>query len=219
MQIAIDGPAGAGKSTVAKRVAQTLDFLYIDTGAMFRSLTYEAIRRKIDLSNGAELRRLLESLEIELKQHKNGQRVYINGEDVTAQIRSQEVSNRVSIVAAHKEVREEMLIRQQRMAQQGHVVMDGRDIGTCVLKDAELKIFLTASVEERARRRYAELIENGIETSLEQLKKEIEERDKCDSERAVAPLKKADDAIEIDTTHLSIDDVVENILTLAKERS
>ncbi len=219
MQIAIDGPAGAGKSTVAKRVAQTLDFLYIDTGAMFRSLTYEAIRRKIDLSNGAELRRLLESLEIELKQHKNGQRVYINGEDVTAQIRSQEVSNRVSIVAAHKEVREEMLIRQQRMAQQGHVVMDGRDIGTCVLKDAELKIFLTASVEERARRRYAELIENGIETSLEQLKKEIEERDKRDSERAVAPLKKADDAIEIDTTHLSIDDVVENILTLAKERS
>lgn len=219
MQIAIDGPAGAGKSTVAKRVAQTLDFLYIDTGAMFRSLTYEAIRRKIDLSNGAELRRLLESLEIELKQHKNGQRVYINGEDVTAQIRSQEVSNRVSIVAAHKEVREEMLIRQQRMAQQGHVVMDGRDIGTCVLKDAELKIFLTASVKERARRRYAELIENGIETSLEQLKKEIEERDKRDSERAVAPLKKADDAIEIDTTHLSIDDVVENILTLAKERS
>lgn len=219
MQIAIDGPAGAGKSTVAKKVAETLQYLYIDTGAMFRSLTYEAIRLKIDLSNGEELRKLLESLEITFLQTDEGQRVFLNHHDITEHIRSPQVSKYVSIVATHKEVRDEMLIRQQQLAKEGQVVMDGRDIGTHVLTDADLKIFLTASANERAKRRYAELKEKGIETNLAQLKKEIEERDKRDSEREIAPLKKAKDAIEIDTTHLSIDDVVEKILTLVKERS
>lgn len=219
MQIAIDGPAGAGKSTVAKKVAKALHYLYIDTGAMFRSLAYEAIRLNVDLSNGTKLRKLLESIDIKLLQNDHGQRVFINNKDVTDLIRSQAVTNNVSIVATHKEVREEMLVRQQHLAKSGGVVMDGRDIGTCVLKDAELKIFLTASAEERARRRYDELKQKGIETNLKQLKKDIEERDKRDSEREIAPLKKAQDAIEIDSTHLTIDDVVQKILTLAKERS
>ncbi|MFA8437981.1 (d)CMP kinase [Pueribacillus sp. YX66] len=218
MQIAIDGPAGAGKSTVAKKVAKALHYLYIDTGAMFRSLTYEAIRSNIDLSNGTKLRKLLESINIKFLQSDLGQQVYINDEDVTEQIRSQAVTNHVSIVATHKEVRDEMLIRQQHLAKNGSVVMDGRDIGTCVLKDAELKIFLTASVEERAQRRYDELKQKGIQTNLEQLKKEIEERDKRDSEREIAPLKKAQDAVEIDTTNLTIDEVVQKILTLVEER-
>lgn len=219
MQIAIDGPAGAGKSTVAKKVATALHFLYIDTGAMFRSLTYQAIRSNLDSSNGMKLRKLLENIDIKLQQNEHGQRVFINNEDVTEQIRSQNVTNNVSIVATHKEVREEMLARQQLLAKDGKVVMDGRDIGTCVLKNAELKIFLTASAEERAYRRYDELKQKGIETNLERLKEEIKQRDKRDSEREIAPLKMAEDAVEIDSTHLTIDDVVNRILTLAKERS
>lgn len=219
MQIAIDGPAGAGKSTVAKRVAKALQYLYIDTGAMFRALTYEAIRLNIDLSNGTKLRKLLKNIDIQLVQTENEQRVYVNDKDVTEEIRSQIVTNKVSIVATHKEVREEMLTLQQQLAKQGSVVMDGRDIGTCVLKDAPLKIFLTATAEERARRRHNELKEKGIHTDIVQLQKEIEERDKRDSERKIAPLKKAQDAIEIDSTHLTIDEVVRKILKLVEERS
>lgn len=219
MQIAIDGPAGAGKSTVAKKVANELNFLYIDTGAMFRALTYEALRLNIDLSDGEKLSQLLKNLDIKFVPTDNGQRVLVNDTDVTEEIRSPEVTNHVAIVATHKEVREEMLKRQREMASRGSVVMDGRDIGTCVLKDAPLKIFLTASSEERARRRHEELTMKGIHTDINQLKKEIEERDKQDSEREIAPLKKAEDAIEIDSTHLTIDEVVQKILALVKERS
>lgn len=219
MQIAIDGPAGAGKSTVAKKVANELNYRYIDTGAMFRALTYEALRLNVDLSNGEKLSQLLKDLEIEFVPAKNGQRVLVNHIDVTEEIRSQEVTKHVSFVATHKEVREEMLTRQRQLASKGSVVMDGRDIGTCVLKDAPLKIFLTASAEERARRRHHELKMKGIHTDINQLKKEIEERDKRDTERKIAPLKKADDAIEIDSTHLTIDEVVQKILALVKERS
>lgn len=219
MQIAIDGPAGAGKSTVAKKVANELNYRYIDTGAMFRALTYEALRLNVDLSNGEKLSQLLKDLEIEFVPAKNGQRVLVNHTDVTEEIRSQEVTKHVSFVATHKEVREEMLTRQRQLASKGSVVMDGRDIGTCVLKDAPLKIFLTASAEERARRRHHELKMKGIHTDINQLKKEIEERDKRDTERKIAPLKKADDAIEIDSTHLTIDEVVQKILALVKERS
>lgn len=219
IQIAIDGPAGAGKSTVAKKVAQSLNYLYIDTGAMFRALTYEAIQQRIDLSNGKQLRKLLESIEITFLQDKSGQRVLVNDRDVTEEIRSQIVTNNVSIVATHKEVREEMLVRQQKLAKAGGVVMDGRDIGTCVLKDAPLKIFLTASSEERAYRRHSELKAKGVETNLNLLKQEIEQRDKRDSEREIAPLKKAEDAIEIDSTRLTIDEVVKKILSLVEKRN
>lgn len=219
MQIAIDGPAGAGKSTVAKKVANELNYLYIDTGAMFRALTYEALRLNVDVNDGKQLSQLLKDLEIEFIPNENGQRVLVNDTDVTEEIRSQKVTNNVAAVAMHKEVRAEMLTRQRQLASKGSVVMDGRDIGTCVLRDAQLKIFLTASAEERARRRHQELIMKGIHTDINQLKKEIEERDKRDSEREIAPLKKAEDAIEIDSTHLTIDEVVQKILALVKERS
>lgn len=219
IQIAIDGPAGAGKSTVAKKVAKSLQYLYIDTGAMFRALTYEAMKAEVNLQNGNELRELLEKININFIQHNDEQLVFVNDEEVTEKIRSQEVTKNVSLVATHKEVREEMLTRQQEMAKSGGVVMDGRDIGTCVLQNASLKIFLTASAEERARRRYDELIASGIQTNLKQLQREIEERDYRDSEREIAPLKKAPDALEIDSTSLTIDEVVEEILTLVKERN
>lgn len=219
MQIAIDGPAGAGKSTVAKKVANELNYLYIDTGAMFRALTYEALRLNVDVNDGKQLSQLLKGLEIEFIPNENGQRVLVNNTDVTEEIRSQKVTNNVAAVATHKEVRAEMLARQRQLASKSSVVMDGRDIGTCVLKDAPLKIFLTASAEERARRRHQELKMKGIHTDINQLKKEIEERDKRDSEREIAPLKKAEDAIEIDSTHLTIDEVVQKILALVKERS
>lgn len=219
IQIAIDGPAGAGKSTVARQVASNLNYLYIDTGAMFRALTYEAIKANIHFSDSAGLKKVLENTEINLIQDKAGQKVIVNGEDVTEAIRSQEVTNAVSKVAVHKEVREEMLTRQRFLAKNGGVVMDGRDIGTCVLKDAALKIFLTASVEERARRRFEELLSKGVSTNLEQLQTEIEWRDKQDSEREIAPLKMAEDAIVIDSTNLSIQEVVNKILEFVKERN
>ena len=218
IQIAIDGPAGAGKSTVARRVAKELGYLYIDTGAMYRALTYLALKKKINLNDGAALKRLLDQTSIQLVQTDDGQEVYVDHENVTSEIRSREVSNAVSEVATHKEVRMEMVNRQRMLAQDGGVVMDGRDIGTNVLKDATLKIYLSASVEERARRRCQELQQKGTNTDLAQVKKEIELRDRLDSERDTAPLKKARDAIEIDTTHVTVDEVTKQILSLVKER-
>lgn len=216
INIAIDGPAGAGKSTVAKLVARKMDFIYIDTGAMYRALTYKAIRNNLDLHNENALMSLLEATTIQLTTNGN---VYVDNQDITNEIRSQEVTNSVSFVASHPQVRHEMLIRQQELAASGKTVMDGRDIGTAVLPDAEVKIFLSATVEERARRRYEENISKGIETDYEQLKEEIALRDKRDSERETAPLKKAVDAIEIDSTKLSINEVVSAILEVVGERT
>lgn len=218
ISIAIDGPAAAGKSTVAKIVAERLSYLYIDTGAMYRALTYKAIQKKVDLQNEAELMDLLLDTTIELVQGKEGQLVFLDGENVADEIRTSEVTNSVSIVAKHKLVREEMVKRQQELASGGGVVMDGRDIGTHVLPHAEVKIFLLASVEERAQRRHQENLQKGFSSNLEKLKEEIAKRDKIDSEREVAPLRKADDAFEIDTTSLSIEQVVDKIMTLAEER-
>ncbi|MDE3839421.1 (d)CMP kinase [Bacillus methanolicus] len=218
ISIAIDGPAAAGKSTVAKIVAERLSYLYIDTGAMYRALTYKAIQKKVDLQNEAELMDLLLDTTIELVQGKEGQLVFLDGENVADEIRTSEVTNSVSIVAKHKLVREEMVKRQQELASGGGVVMDGRDIGTHVLPHAEVKIFLLASVEERAQRRHQENLQKGFSSNLEKLKEEIAKRDKIDSEREVAPLRKADDAFEIDTTSLSIEQVVDKIMALAEER-
>lgn len=218
LSIAIDGPAAAGKSTVAKIIAEKLTYIYIDTGAMYRGLTYKALKADCNLENEEALFDLLKSTKIDLLPGEKGQLVYLDGNEVTNEIRSSEVTNQVSIVAKHRLIREEMVRRQQEFAAQGGVVMDGRDIGTHVLPNAEVKVFLLASVEERAERRYQENIEKGFPTDLEMLKKEIAERDKIDSEREVAPLKKADDAIEIDTTSLSIYEVVERILELVNER-
>lgn len=217
IQIAIDGPAAAGKSTVAKVIAEKLSYVYIDTGAMYRALTYKALQQQVDPENEDALLQLLQQLEIVLKPGESGQQVFIGENDVTNEIRTNEVTNTVSFVAKHPLVRKEMVKRQQAFAEAGGVVMDGRDIGTHVLPDAEVKIFLKASTEERAKRRYNENISKGIPSDLEKLKEEIALRDQIDSERAAAPLKKAADAIELDTTSLTISDVVENIMAVVKE--
>lgn len=210
--IAIDGPAAAGKSTVAKIVAEKLSYIYIDTGAMYRALTLKALQMQLQLEDENPLVDLLHDTTIELKQSENGQLVFLDHKDVTAEIRSQKVTNNVSHAAKHPEVRKEMVKRQQALAEKSGVVMDGRDIGTHVIPDAEIKIFLIATVEERAKRRHAENIEKGFSSDLEELKKEIEQRDLIDTEREAAPLIKAEDAVEIDTTALSINDVAERIL-------
>jgi cytidylate kinase len=218
ISIAIDGPAAAGKSTVAKIVAERLSYIYIDTGAMYRALTYKAISNAIDLELEDSLIDVLLSTEIQLFPSPNGQLVYLDGQNVTNEIRSAIVTNSVSFVAKHKKVREEMVRRQKEFAKEGGVVMDGRDIGTHVLPGAEVKVFLLASVEERAIRRHEENLHKGFPSDLEKLKEEIATRDKIDSEREVAPLKKAIDAIEIDTTSLTIPEVVEKIMVLVYER-
>lgn len=210
--IAIDGPAAAGKSTVAKLVARRLSYIYIDTGAMYRALTLKAIKQRVSLESEADLATLLTSTKIELKQTEEGQRVYLDESDVTLEIRSLEVTNNVSYVAKHASVRKDMVMRQQALTKKQGVVMDGRDIGTHVIPDAEVKIFLHATVEERAKRRHEENIAKGFTSDIEELKKEIEQRDLIDTKRESAPLIKAEDAIEIDTTSLSIDDVAGQIL-------
>ncbi|PAV29513.1 cytidylate kinase [Virgibacillus profundi] len=213
IRVAIDGPAAAGKSTVAKIVAEKLNYIYIDTGAMYRALTLKALDSSLQLGAEQPLVDLLHHTDIELKQSENGQLVLLDKADVTAEIRSQKVTNNVSYVAKHPKVRIEMVNRQQALAEKRGVVMDGRDIGTHVLPDAEVKIFLVASVEERAKRRYEENVKKGFPSDLEELKEEIEQRDLIDSKREAAPLIKADDATEIDTTSLSINEVAEQVLT------
>lgn len=216
--IAIDGPAAAGKSTVAKLVAEKLGYIYIDTGAMYRGLTYKALEDNIDLENEDDLMEILQKMIITLQPSDQGQLIFVNEKNVTSEIRSAEVTNHVSIVSKHKRVREEMVSRQKSFALNGGVVMDGRDIGTHVLPQAEVKIFLLASVEERANRRHLENLKKGFPSDFEKLKEEISYRDKLDSEREIAPLRKAEDALEIDTTSITIDEVVEQIYVLAMER-
>jgi cytidylate kinase len=218
LSIAIDGPAAAGKSTVAKIVAEKLSYIYIDTGAMYRALTYKAIMQGIDLENEAALYQTLMETNIQLIPSSNGQLVFLDDQDVSGQIRSSMVTNSVSTVSKHQKVRIEMVRRQQEFAIFGGVVMDGRDIGTHVLPNAEVKVFLRASVEERALRRHAENLEKGFPSDLSRLKEEIALRDKIDSERKIAPLKKANDAVEIDTTTMQIEDVVDKIMELVHER-
>lgn len=213
--IAIDGPAAAGKSTVAKIVAEKLSCVYIDTGAMYRALTLKAINNQVDLQNEEPLVGLLANTTIKLKQSATGQLVILDTEDVTEAIRSQDVTNNVSYVAMHPEIRREMVARQQALAAHTSVVMDGRDIGTHVLPNAEVKIFLIATVEERAKRRFEENTKKGYNVDLEELKKEIEQRDLIDSQREAAPLIKAENAVEIDTTSLTIEQVADNILSEA----
>lgn len=218
LSIAIDGPAAAGKSTVAKIIAEKLSYIYIDTGAMYRAITYKAISKKMDLEDEWVLYETLLKTEIRLVPTSTGQLVYLDDQDVTMDIRSASVTNSVSIVSKHKKVREEMVRRQQELAGGGGVVMDGRDIGTHVLPNAEVKIFLLASVEERAARRHAENLAKGFPSDLAKLKEDIERRDKIDSDREIAPLKQADDAVELDTTALEIEEVVEKIMKLVNER-
>lgn len=215
LSIAIDGPAAAGKSTVAKIVTAKKSYIYIDTGAMYRAITLAALNQGVDLEDEQALDSLLKKTVIELVTTDEGQKVHLNNTDVTEDIRTDRVSNQVSVVAKHRAVREEMVRRQQELGKRGGVVMDGRDIGTHVLPEAEVKIFLLASVEERAKRRFEENQKKGYDVNYDQLIEEIARRDKLDSEREVSPLKKADDAIEIDTTSLSIQEVAGKILDAA----
>ncbi|MCD5323011.1 MULTISPECIES: (d)CMP kinase [Pontibacillus] len=216
--IAIDGPAAAGKSTVAKIIAEKLTYVYIDTGAMYRALTFKAIQEGIPLEEEEALMDLLEKTVIDLQQSTAGQQVLLDGEEVTLDIRTEQVTNQVSIVAKHGKVRHEMVKRQRELAAKRGVVMDGRDIGSHVIPDAEVKIFLIASVQERAERRHKENKEKGFSSDLEKLKEEIRRRDQIDSEREVSPLVKADDAVEIDTTSLSIKEVAEKILRVVHDK-
>lgn len=216
--IAIDGPAAAGKSTVAKIVAKKLSFLYIDTGAMYRAITLKALKNGINVNNEDALLQLLMHTKIDFLQIDSEQKVLLDDIDVTEEIRSQEVTKQVSYVAKHPKVRKEMVARQREMARHKGVVMDGRDIGSQVLPDAEVKIFLVASVEERAKRRYEENKRRGIPSDMEELIKEIALRDRIDSEREASPLIKADGAIEIDTTSMTIQEVADRILNIAKKQ-
>src|SRR5690625_1040576 len=216
IRIAIDGPAAAGKSTVAKAVADRLSFLYIDTGAMYRALTFKVINENIHIENEQAIIDLLKQTSIELTQSKVGQTVILDGIDVTKEIRSLEVNRFVSKIAQINGVRKEMVHRQQILAENKSIVMDGRDIGTHVIPKAEIKIFLIASAEERANRRHKENLKKGISSNYDQIVKEIKERDELDYNRKYSPLVKAKDAIEVDTTSLSITEVVDAILNEGK---
>ena len=218
IQIAIDGPASSGKSTVAKIIAKDFNYTYLDTGAMYRAATYLALRNHLTENDAAEIVQLLETYSVSFGRADNGEQlVFVGDVDVTHPIRENEVTNNVSWVSAIPEVREKLVYLQQLIAAQGGIVMDGRDIGTVVLPDAELKIFLVASVEERAERRYKENLAKGISADLETIKKEIAERDYKDSHRAVSPLKPAADAIHFDTTGVGIAEVVAFIEEKAKK--
>lgn len=221
--VAIDGPAGAGKSTIAKKIAEKLNYVYVDTGAMYRSVALKALRAGADLADeeGISLlaEKMLLKLEPALVQGVYTNKVYLDGEDVTEAIRSPEVNRNVSRVAAIPGVRTALVSQQRRMAALGGTVMDGRDIGTVVLPEAELKIYLTASIEERALRRYREMQEKGYEVSLPGLQREIAERDRADMEREHSPLRQAEDAVLLDTTDYTIEEAVAEIMKLYRERT
>ncbi|WP_127530777.1 (d)CMP kinase [Paenibacillus kobensis] len=217
INIAIDGPAGAGKSTVARNVAETLHYIYIDTGAMYRAVTYSALRSGISPGDSEQLGTHAESIDITLKPGPMGQIVLLNGADITRDIRSREVTMHVSQVAAVERVRLRLVTMQRLLAQSKGVVMDGRDIGSHVLPDAELKVFLTASVQERALRRFKEL-DGQDSITLSQLELEIAERDRKDQERDISPLVCAPDAIVLDSTSMTIDEVADNIVNLSRTK-
>lgn len=218
IKIAIDGPASSGKSTVAKIIAKDLNYTYLDTGAMYRSATYLALQNDVALTDEGAIVELLQKYPISFGRREDGQQlVFVGDVDISLPIRENEVTNNVSTVSALPLVRETLVALQRQIADQGGIVMDGRDIGTVVLPDAELKIFLIASVDERAERRYKENLEKGIETDLAKLKREIAARDYKDSHRKVSPLKAAADAITFDTTGVTIDGVVNFIEEKAKK--
>lgn len=214
LRIAIDGPSGAGKSTIAKMVAKRLGIDYIDTGAMYRAFGLKLVKNGIEIEESDELKAVLAETDIDFSDGN----IYLDGEIVNDQIRTPEASMVASKSSAFASVRKKMVELQQKMAQSKSVIMDGRDIGTVVMKDAEYKFYLTASAEERARRRTAELIEKGQDVDFETVLKDIEQRDYNDMNRAVTPLRKADDAVEIDSTSMTIDEVVNFICDRAEGR-
>ncbi|MDU1335651.1 MAG: (d)CMP kinase [Veillonella sp.] len=216
--IAIDGPAGAGKSSISKVVANELGYLYIDTGAMYRGVTWAVLDSHVDVKNQKDVESLLHSLDLTLEPTANACKVFVKGQDVTNLIRQQQINENVSTIASYKGVREYLVERQQAMAAVGGVILDGRDIGSVVLPKAELKIYLTASVDARAKRRWLEVQGTSNEQSLEDIKKNVESRDEMDKNRDESPLVCVEDAIVVDSSNMTFDETVEHILHLVQER-
>lgn len=215
MNIAIDGPSAAGKSTIAKILAKKLNYAHLDTGAMYRCVGYAAACQQIDMENEQQLAQMLEHLDIHFDAEGS---VYLNQQNVSQKIRTNDISMAASIVSAFPKVRSCLVAKQQEIAKNKGYILDGRDIGTVVLPDAELKIYMVASVKARAQRRYKEYLEKGIPADYDEIYRDIEQRDYQDSHREASPLKRADDAIEIDTSNLSVDEVVNTILTMIKNK-
>lgn len=217
MNIAIDGPAGAGKSTIAKILAARLGILYLDTGAMYRAIGYKAIKSGVSVTDFESVEKMLKETDVDVKIADGVQHVYVDGEDVSGVIRTPEVSKAASDISALPPVRHAMVALQRIIAAKQDTVLDGRDIGTFVLPKAEYKFFLTASAEERAKRRYKELVARGEKCDLDKIRADIETRDYNDSHRALAPLKKADDAVEVDTTFMTIEEVADKLASYVKK--
>jgi len=215
--IAIDGPVGAGKSTVAKITAQRLNIIYVDTGAMYRTVGLYVIRKGLDTKNSDDVIGVLDEINLDVKLSNEGQMIFLNGEDVTKQIRTPEISMAASNVSMIPEVRAKLVSMQRELANAKSVIMDGRDIGTVVLPNATTKIFLNANLDVRAERRYRELIKKGQQVSFEDVKNDIVKRDANDMSREASPLKKADDAIELDTTGKTLDEVVSEVIKIAND--
>ena len=209
--IAIDGPAGAGKSTIAKQLAKDLGFVYVDTGAMYRAMAYYFICNGIEVEDIDSIAKACEHVDVSITYEEGTQHVWLNGEDVSGMIRTEEVGHMASASSVYPVVRTKLVELQQQLAKKADVIMDGRDIGTVVLPDANVKIYMTADSRVRAQRRYNELTAKGMECDLDIIEKDIKERDYRDMNRATSPLKKADDAVELDTSYLDIDGVVEAI--------
>lgn len=218
ISIALDGPAGAGKSTVAKGAAKELGFIYVDTGALYRTVGLKFIREGYDTNLDCDIEAILKTIEVDIKFIDGAQHVFLNGEDVSDEIRTPEASMMASAVSAKPPVRAFLLEMQRKLARENNVLMDGRDIGTVVLPNATLKFFVTASVEERANRRYKELIEKGMDVNYDDIYKDIETRDYNDSHREIAPLKPAEDSIMFDTTGNTLEESIAQLLAMVKER-
>lgn len=214
--IAIDGPAGAGKSTIAKQVAKEKGFIYVDTGAMYRGLAVHFLQNGIDPQDTKEIEEACRNAEVTIGYEDGNQQIYLNGENITSRLRREEVGNMASKSSAVPKVREKLLDLQRTLAAEKDVVMDGRDIGTNVLPQADVKVFLTADARTRAKRRYDELTAKGISCNLDEIESDIRERDERDMNRETAPLKQAEDAVLIDSSHMSIPEVVSKILSLCK---
>lgn len=214
MSIAIDGPAGAGKSTIAKKVAKELGYIYVDTGALYRTVALFMIQNKININDENEVNKALDRIDISMKYEDGIQNIYLNKENVNSLIRTIEVSKIASKTSTYKKVREKLLFLQKDIAKKNKVVMDGRDIGTVILPNADLKIFLTASAKVRGERRYKEIIERDERADLQSIIEDIEKRDEQDKNRAISPLRKANNAIEIDSSYMTIDEVTKKIISL-----